>query len=323
MNGSFRALICKKSAFAGSPRRSALKTLGVVVAVGGVLAAGVWAVFGVQEQGVLELHSTPPNASVSVNGRRLSKVTPLLLPLPAEKHQVVVFVVGHRSVVFTADIQAGGETTRKHVTLPLMRGPERLDIRIDVQPVAADITVDRDLYVERRTLELANVDPAVAHRITLEAKGYEKVEHRIEPGRLKDRYRYVLQPSSGAHAPSRERAPVAATLREASKSRWRRAASQTRKRKNARPSSLVRSSETSAMRVFRKKASEPRVAVPKVGVDQEVLRVGQFVAVPKLGVVEGAPARGASSALPRPLGRGVGQDSADASGGVGRMMGDW
>lgn len=255
----------------------------LVIGIAGLVAAIGWIGFLSEERGMLELHSSPPNATVWLNGQRLSRVTPVLLTLPAEEHQVVVAFEGHRSVIFSAAVRPGNTPTRRHVDLPPLQESRLMTVRIDVQPVVADITIDRARYMERRTLEIPDLDPAVAHRIDVEAAGYEKVQHRIEPGKLKEQYRYVLQ-RRAAPKPidTAARDPVASAPRKTPPTR-RRTRARPKKRRIPSAAPVAESGTTSGWAVG---AGAGRKAVPKVGETEVAPRAARFEPVPKLGARE-------------------------------------
>ena len=173
--------------------RSRLKAISLGVGFAAVAVAVVWVSWSPKDRGILELHTNPPKASVTINGKRSSEVTPVKLTLPEGEHQIALQLQGHEPFAFTTQVESGDTAVRKDVDLAPISRPGLMTVSVEVQPVAANVTLDGDIYAARRSLKLANLDPRRAHKIIVEAGGYVKIEQNIEPGRLKPIYRFVLE----------------------------------------------------------------------------------------------------------------------------------
>lgn len=169
-----------------------MKTFGVVGVLAALIALLLMATLRGGEKGVIELHTNPPKAQVKINGKLFDEQTPVKLTLPEGQHTIELILEGHQPHSFTAQV-AGKDVARRDIDLDPVSKPGLLTVAIDVQPVAANITVDGKLHASRRTLKLANLDPKQPHKITVEAGGYVKLEQDIQPNQLKPSYNFVLQ----------------------------------------------------------------------------------------------------------------------------------
>ena len=173
--------------------KSRLKAIAAGVGFAAVAIAVVWVAWSPKERGILELHTNPPKATVTINGQRSTEVTPVKLTLPEGEHHIALALRGHEPYAFTAQIEQGDTAVRRDVDLAPISRPGLMTVSVEVQPVAANISLDGDVYAARRSLKLANLDPRRAHKIIVEAGGYVKIEQNVEPGRLKPVYRFVLE----------------------------------------------------------------------------------------------------------------------------------
>ncbi len=149
-----------------------------------------------KERGVIQLHTTPDGASLTVDGKAYEQTTPVKLTLPEGDHEILVTLDGHAPYTLNAKVKAGEEAERVDIDLDPLSKPGLLTIGIEVQPVAAQIVVDGQTYPGKRTLKIPNLDPKAAHKITIEAGGYVKIEQDIAPEQLKPSYSFVLQRDS-------------------------------------------------------------------------------------------------------------------------------
>lgn len=170
-----------------------LKAIAAGIGFAAVAVAVVWVAWSPKERGILELHTSPPKATVTINGQRSTEVTPVKLTLPEGEHHIALALQGHEPFEFNAQIEQGETAVRKDVELAPISRPGLMTVSVEVQPVAANITLDGDVYAARRSLKLANLDPRRAHKIIVEAGGYVKIEQNVQPGRLKPIYRFVLE----------------------------------------------------------------------------------------------------------------------------------
>lgn len=184
-------IIPKASAAEVAKRR--LAKVGValllVLIVGGLL----FVTLTNKERGVIQLHTTPEGAHLLVDGKAYEQTTPVKLTLPEGDHEIEVSLDGYAPHRVTAHVKAGEEAERLDIDLDPISKPGLLTIGIEVQPVAAQIVVDGQTYPGKRTLKIPNLDPKTAHKITIEAGGYVKIEQDIPPEQLKSSYSFVLQ----------------------------------------------------------------------------------------------------------------------------------
>ncbi len=147
------------------------------------------------KKGVLELHTTPPKAQVTINGRLSSEVTPMKLTLPEGDYEIEVSLGGYEPFKFSTNIVGGdkAEGLRKDIDLQPISQAGLYTVSITISPIAANITLDEAVHAGKRTLKVPNVDPNQPHKISVEAGGYVKIEQDIPVGKLKPDYSFVLQ----------------------------------------------------------------------------------------------------------------------------------
>lgn len=171
-----------------------LKTIGAVAVMALVVGALLFVTTSSRGKGVLELHTNPPKAHVTINGRASTEVTPMKLTLPAGEYDIEVSLDGYQPHKFTTKVTGDeGEEQRKDIDLEPISKPGLLTVSISVQPVAANITLDEAVHAGKRTLKIPNIDPKQSHKLTIEAGGYVKIEQDIAAGQLKSDYNFVLQ----------------------------------------------------------------------------------------------------------------------------------
>lgn len=171
-----------------------LKTFGAVAVMALVVGALLFVTTSSREKGVLELHTNPPKASVAINGRASSEVTPMKLTLPEGDYEIEVTLDGYKPHKFNTNVKGGdADVQRKDIDLEPISKAGLLTVSISVQPVAANITLDEAVHAGKRTLKLPNIDPNQPHKLTIEAGGYVKIQQDIAAGQLKSDYNFVLQ----------------------------------------------------------------------------------------------------------------------------------
>lgn len=178
--------------------KARLRTAGVAFAIALVVGGLLFVALAGGKTGVIELHTTPPKARVKVDGKSYNEVTPVRLTLPSGEHVIALELDGHAPHEFTAQVQASEEAQRKEVELEPLSQPGMLTVTVDVQPVAANITVDQKLYASKRSIKIPNLDPNQPHKIVVEAGGYVKIEQEVTAGQLKGGYSFVLQQDPNA-----------------------------------------------------------------------------------------------------------------------------
>lgn len=177
---------------APSPKRM-LKTAGAIAVVALLLAGLSWAVLGKKERAVIDLHTNPAKASVKINGDQMKNLTPMKLNLVEGTWNIEINLEGYKPYTFAVTVEKGAQPSRRDIDLEPISKAGLMTIGVNVQPVAANITIDGEVYPARRTVKVPNIDPKKPHKIVIEAGGYQKVEQEIQPDQLKDTYNYLLQ----------------------------------------------------------------------------------------------------------------------------------
>ena len=121
----------------------------------------------------LSLNSTPPAASVTVDGA-FAGLTPLVVPLSPDKpHTVRVSKAGFSASNFSLTL-ARGDTAERSITLK----PELGEVRFVIEPPAANILInDQTAGTGNQTLDL----PAVTQRIEVALPGYATFTTEVLP----------------------------------------------------------------------------------------------------------------------------------------------
>lgn len=170
-------------------------TYGIAAVSAAVLVlAGIFIFSGGGRAGVIELVTTPPKATVTIDGKTTDVTTPMKATLQPGSHTIEISLDGFRKEEFTVDVKDGQKPSRRTIDLHPISKPGLSTITIEVQPVNANITVDGTVYASKKTVKIPNVDPAQPHKIVIEAGGYAKIENDIGKGQLKESYNFILQP---------------------------------------------------------------------------------------------------------------------------------
>ena len=121
----------------------------------------------------LSLNSTPPGASVTVDGA-FAGLTPLVLPLSPDKpHTVRVSKAGFSASNLSLTL-ARGDTAERSITLK----PELGEVRFVIEPPEANILINNQIAgTGNQTLEL----PSVAQRIEVALPGYATFTTEVLP----------------------------------------------------------------------------------------------------------------------------------------------
>ncbi|MEM7678207.1 MAG: PEGA domain-containing protein [Myxococcota bacterium] len=170
------------------------KTIGAFVVVLLLIGSLVYLSLFSAAKGVIEVHSTPSKADVYIDGNKYES-TPVKLTLAEGNYRISLRLDGYETAWFMANIEAD-KSQRKNVDLVPLSRAGLMTVKIEVQPVAARISVDGQAYDGRRTLMVPNVDPLESHKIMIEAAGYVKVIQDVRPDELKSSYSFVLAKSS-------------------------------------------------------------------------------------------------------------------------------
>jgi hypothetical protein len=194
--GVVSAAEIQKAKKAAQNRR--LITIGAVI---GILFIGVGLfkfAFRKQERAVIDLHTNPGKAVVKINGKATHNLTPMKLNLVEGEWEIEVSLEGYKPYVFNVKVEPGMAPARRDIDLEPISKAGLMTVAIAVQPVASNITVDGTVYSAKRSLSLPNLDPNSAHKITIEAGGYIKVDQDIPAGQLKKNYNFFLQQDENA-----------------------------------------------------------------------------------------------------------------------------
>jgi hypothetical protein len=161
--------------------------LGLVMVVLAVAAA---AFFG-GASGVVNLRTEPEGATVKIDGEVQAERTPVRLTMSVGEHTLEVGLQGYASKTIPTVVRED-EPQSYQVTLDPLSRAGFVTVGVEVQPVAAKITVDGEVHEAETSLKVPNLDPDAAHTIVVEAPGYKTIEKDIPPGELKTSYTFVL-----------------------------------------------------------------------------------------------------------------------------------
>jgi hypothetical protein len=162
--------------------------LAIVVVVLGIQLFG-----GSGPSSVVEIVTTPPKATVKIDGKTTEIPTPMKAMLKPGQHTVEISLPKYKTETITVVVEPGKEADRRQIDLEPISDPGMVTVSINVQPVAANIGLDAQMFTAKKTVKLANIDPKKAHKLIVEAGGYTKIEQEITAGALKDSYNFVLQ----------------------------------------------------------------------------------------------------------------------------------
>jgi hypothetical protein len=171
------------------------------VAVLAMVIGGLYVAFAKKERATIDLHTNPPKASVKINDTPTKNQTPMKLTLNEGTWDIEVSLDGHKTEKFAINVDATllkevadkGGSVRRDVELEPLSREGMLTVQVNVQPVAANITIDGTVYTAKRLVNVANVDPTQPHKLVIEAGGYLKIEQEIAAGQLKKAYNFILQ----------------------------------------------------------------------------------------------------------------------------------
>jgi hypothetical protein len=176
-----------------TPTRRIL-TFAIAGVLGLVLIILVMSLFGNSAApSVVEIVTTPAKATVKINGKPTEVLTPMKATLKPGTHSVEISLKGYKTETFSLTVEAGKEAERKQIDLEPISNPGMLTVSVNVQPVAANITIDKQAFSAKKTVKVANINPKEAHKLLIEAGGYSRIEQEIPAGQLKDAYNFVLQ----------------------------------------------------------------------------------------------------------------------------------
>jgi hypothetical protein len=172
-------------------KQRSLQIIGAVVVVAAVVGVLAFLLAG-SERGVLELSTQPPGARLFVNGELRPEKTPVKLTLPAGMYTLRVEKDGYEAGELNVEVD-GELDAAETIDLRPKSNPGLQTITVDVEPIAATVTVDGQTHRSVRTVHVPNLDPNQEHRIRVEAGGFIKTEQVIRAGELQERYQFVLE----------------------------------------------------------------------------------------------------------------------------------
>ena len=172
-------------------KQRTLRTLAAVVIAAAVVGVLVFLLAG-SERGVVELSTQPPGARLLVNGDLRPEKTPVKLTLPAGTYTLRVEKDGYEPGELKVAVD-GALDTAETIDLRPKSTPGLKTVTVNVEPIAATVTVDDQTHRGVRTVHVPNLDPGDEHRIRVEAGGFIKTEQVIRPGELQERYQFTLE----------------------------------------------------------------------------------------------------------------------------------
>ncbi|MBZ0232583.1 MAG: PEGA domain-containing protein, partial [Deltaproteobacteria bacterium] len=156
----------------GSPGRSwLLRALLALVIVAGGVAIALLIVRSSEETAIdasLLIDSTPPGATVTVDGTVLPDKTPArFATAPGARHEILVELAGHKPHKDAVLVPDGGGQLRVFAFLPAIT----VKLRVVTTPSGADVYFGEQLK-GRTPLELSDLDPGSAREIEVRLKDY-------------------------------------------------------------------------------------------------------------------------------------------------------
>jgi len=168
-----------------------LGALGIVLAV----VIGVVLFGGGGEPSVIELVTEPSGATVLINGNPAEIKTPMKARLKPGDYEIEVRLPTHQTERLDVKVLSGAQPDRRTLYLHPISQPGLMTVSVEVEPVAANISIDGKTYPSRKVLRAANIDPVSAHTITVETGGYGRIERNVPAGQLEERYAFRLTPA--------------------------------------------------------------------------------------------------------------------------------
>lgn len=175
----------------GSKRQGVLRVVAGLVALALIGGAVAFLLAG-GERGVVELSTQPPGAALYVNGDLRAEKTPVKLTLPEGAYTLRVEKDGFEPGELTVDVDGELDLDETIVLRP-QSDPGRMTVTVEVEPIAATVTVDEEAHPGVQKVHVPNLDPDAEHRIRVEAGGFIKTEQVIRPGELQERYQFTLE----------------------------------------------------------------------------------------------------------------------------------
>ncbi len=173
-----------------------LMRYGIAAVMGVVVALGAaWFFFGSGKPGSIELTTNPPKAEVWIDGKAQSVATPMKATLRPGTHTIQFKLPNYQEETFTVEVEEAAKLPLKHIELTPISNPGMMTVAVEVQPVAANITINGETFNSKKVVKVANLDPNKPNKFVIEAGGYAKIENEVPAGSLKGSYNFILQPN--------------------------------------------------------------------------------------------------------------------------------
>ena len=174
------------------PPRVVFAILSVLAIVG--LIVGGLAIFRPAQPGVIHLRTTPPDATVSLDGMAVEGSSPFVLQdiVPDQQHEIWVDRTGFHRWSSKVKLQAGQTMVLPPVNLKAFES----GFSLDSVPSGAQVTLDGRLLEQRTPVRLPNLAPG-NHTVQLDKEGYlpwEIPSLRVTEGTVLELPRAVLTP---------------------------------------------------------------------------------------------------------------------------------
>jgi len=179
--------------FRPSPRENSkrwIRALGLAIALAAIVGGVAFMLSG-SERGQVDLRTQPLGAELFVDGESYGK-TPAKLSLPPGSYQLRMEKAGFQPREVRIRVDGDLDEVREVDLVPASR-PGLMTTTIRVQPIAARVTVDEEVYPAAQTVHVPNLDPNAAHRIRVEADGFIKTERVVAAGKLEPSYQITLE----------------------------------------------------------------------------------------------------------------------------------
>ncbi|MBX2814037.1 MAG: PEGA domain-containing protein [Myxococcales bacterium] len=168
------------------------RTALVVAALGLMITGFVFTTLTGGQSGVIELHTEPNGAKVTIDGQVQQERTPVKLTMGEGKHVIELSKGGFEAMVVYVEVSKD-KPGRQDVVLKPQSQLGLTTVAIRVQPVVATLTIDGRPHPSSRLFQLRNIDPTVKHTLTLKAPGYQTINRTIPSGALKEEYSFVMK----------------------------------------------------------------------------------------------------------------------------------
>jgi tRNA A-37 threonylcarbamoyl transferase component Bud32 len=176
----------RRGAPAAAPR-SALRPTAMVVTGLLVLSLVLWGLRAIAPGTQLLVTTSPPGATVEIDGHVTADKSPLALPADAGRHVVKARLLGHAAAETVATVERG-QRLAVHLTLP----QASRDMQLSSVPSGAQLFVDGQLF--GHTPLAVSISEDDFHEFRVEKPGYETLLKAITPDDKSPSLTLQLQP---------------------------------------------------------------------------------------------------------------------------------